>query len=198
MLPNARMQPKHLFFSLVRRMIATLIKCVTEKTSAHGGASIDWVAFSQDGTKLVSGSDDTRGKYSRCPGIKVWDSGALSPQIAPPWPKLTPAGLSGRCAGAVEREDERPQRYPQRGPQLGRVLPGRDQDCVRIVRWDDQGLGFRCAGALKIDPPLPKLTPAGFSGRCAGAVEREDGRAQRPGHVSGIFPGRDQDRVWIG
>jgi len=58
-------------------MIATLIKCVTEKTSAHSGASIDWVAFSQDGTKLVSGSDDTRGKYSRCPGIKVWDSDAL-------------------------------------------------------------------------------------------------------------------------
>ena len=74
MLPNARMQPKHRFFSLVRRMIATLIKCVTEKTSAHSGSSIDWVAFSQDGTKLVSGSADWRS-----PGIKVWDWGAPLP-----------------------------------------------------------------------------------------------------------------------
>ena len=154
MLPNARMQPKHLFFSLVRRMIATLIKCVTEKTSAHGGASIDWVAFSQDGTKLVSGSDDTRGNYSRCPGIKVWDSGALSPQIAPPWPKLTPAGLSGRCAGAIEREDV--QRYQQRGPPLGRVFPGRDQDCVGIEGRDDQNLGLGCAASPQNRPSLAK------------------------------------------
>jgi len=86
MLPNARMQPKHLFLSLVRRMIATLIKCVTEKTSAHGGVTIDCVAFSQDGTKLVSGSDDARWHYDWYPAIKVWDLGALSPQIAPPWP----------------------------------------------------------------------------------------------------------------
>ena len=40
---------------------------LSEKTKAHR----DWirsVAFSPDGTKIVSGSDDKR--------IKVWDSGA--------------------------------------------------------------------------------------------------------------------------
>ena len=67
-------------------------------------------------------------------------------KIAPPWPKLTPAGLSGRQTGAAEREDER----PQRGHQLGRVFPGRDQDCVGIGRQDDQSLGVGCAGALKL------------------------------------------------
>ena len=76
--------------------------------------------------------------------IKVWNSGAPF-QITPPWPKLMPAGLSGRRAGAAEREDERPQ---QSGHVSG-VFPGRDQDCVWIGRPDDQGLGFWCAGALK-------------------------------------------------
>ena len=50
------------------------------------------VAFSPDGTKIVSGSADKT--------IKVWDSGAPSPQnCASFWPKLTPAGLS---AGSLE------------------------------------------------------------------------------------------------
>ena len=51
-------------------------------------------------------------------------------KIAPPWPKLTPVGLPGRQTGAVEREDERAQRLDQ----VGRVFPGRDQDCVGIGR----------------------------------------------------------------
>jgi WD40 repeat protein len=61
------MQPKPLFFSLVRRMMATLINCVAKKTNAHS-EDIRSVAFSPDGTKIVSGSDDRT--------IKVWDSGA--------------------------------------------------------------------------------------------------------------------------
>ena len=69
MLPNARMQPNTslllYFFSLVRRMIATLINCVAEKTNS---GSVGSVAFSPDGTKIVSGSRDRT--------IKVWDSGA--------------------------------------------------------------------------------------------------------------------------
>jgi WD40 repeat protein len=96
-----------------------LINCVAEKTNAHS-EHIRSVAFSPDGTKIVSGSDDGT--------IKVWDSGAPRPQIAFPWPKLTPAGLSGSHAGAAEREDERPQRLHQ----FDRLLPGRDQDCVWI------------------------------------------------------------------
>ena len=51
-------------------MIAMLINCVAVKTNAHSGA-ICSVAFSQDGTKIVSGSADGT--------IKVWDSGALLP-----------------------------------------------------------------------------------------------------------------------
>ena len=45
-----------------------LIKCVAEKTNAHSD-TIQSVAFSPDGTKIVSGSHDGT--------IKVWDSGAL-------------------------------------------------------------------------------------------------------------------------
>ena len=44
------------------------MELLSQKTNAHS----DWirsVAFSPDGTKIVSGSDDKT--------IKVWDSGAL-------------------------------------------------------------------------------------------------------------------------
>jgi WD40 repeat protein len=68
------MQPKPLFFSLVRRMMATLINCVAEKTNADSNYMRS-VAFSPDGTKIVSGSNDGT--------IKVWDSGALLPSKLP-------------------------------------------------------------------------------------------------------------------
>jgi hypothetical protein len=118
-------------------MIAKLINCVAEKTNAHSD-TIRSVAFSPDGTKIVSGSDDGT--------IKVWDLGALrSLKIAPPWPKPNPVGLSGSQTGAAQREDERSQQPDH----IGRVFPGRDQDCIGIVGQDDQSLGFGCARALK-------------------------------------------------
>ena len=55
-------------------MIATLVNCVAEKTSAHSGAVYS-VAFSSDGTKIVSGSWDKT--------IKVWDSCAPEPSNRP-------------------------------------------------------------------------------------------------------------------
>ena len=55
-------------------MIAALIKCVAKKTNAHS-RGITSVAFSPDGTKIVSGSYDQT--------IKVWDSGALEPSKRP-------------------------------------------------------------------------------------------------------------------
>ena len=43
------------------------MELLSEKTNAHSD-TINSVAFSPDGTKIVSGSDDQT--------IKVWDSGA--------------------------------------------------------------------------------------------------------------------------
>ena len=47
---------------------------LSEKMNAHSG-NINSVAFSPNGTKIVSGSDDKT--------IKVWDSGALQPSNRP-------------------------------------------------------------------------------------------------------------------
>jgi len=51
-----------------------LINFVAEKTDAHS-SEITSLAFSPDGTKIVSGSVDKT--------IKVWDLGALDPQNCP-------------------------------------------------------------------------------------------------------------------
>ena len=85
MLPNTHT-------SLVRRMIAMLINCVAEKTNAHS-EHISSVAFSPDGTKIVSGSVDKT--------IKVWDSGASEPSNRPSLAKTDACWLvwqaSWRC-----------------------------------------------------------------------------------------------------
>jgi WD40 repeat protein len=47
---------------------------LSEKTNAHS-EDINSVAFSPDGTKIVSGSDDGT--------IKVWDSGEPEPSKSP-------------------------------------------------------------------------------------------------------------------
>ena len=50
------------------------MELLSEKTNAHSGDIIS-VAFSPDGTKIVSGSDDQT--------IKVWDFGAPEPSKSP-------------------------------------------------------------------------------------------------------------------
>ena len=58
--------------------LADKLEMLSEKTKAHSG-EVNSVAFSPDGTKIVSGSADNT--------IKVWDSGApLALKYAPPWP----------------------------------------------------------------------------------------------------------------
>ena len=58
------------------------MELLSEKKDAHS-QPIQSVAFSPDGTKIVSGSYDQT--------IKVWDSGALQPS------KLTPLAKTEAC-----------------------------------------------------------------------------------------------------
>ena len=53
--------------------VAGKLELISEKTIAHSDY-IRSVAFSPDGTKIVSGSDDQT--------IKVWDSGAPEPSTS--------------------------------------------------------------------------------------------------------------------
>ena len=55
-------------------LAGTLVQ-LSEKTNAHSGRT-NSVAFSPDGTKIVSGSADDG-------TIKVWDSGAPEPSKSP-------------------------------------------------------------------------------------------------------------------
>ena len=54
--------------------LADKLELLSEKTNAHSN-TITSVAFSPDGTKIVSGSYDKT--------IKVWDSGAPEPSKSP-------------------------------------------------------------------------------------------------------------------
>jgi WD40 repeat protein len=50
------------------------LELLSEETDAHSGIVMS-VAFSPDGTKIVSGSNDGT--------LKLWDSGALQPSNRP-------------------------------------------------------------------------------------------------------------------
>ena len=64
--------------------LADKLELLSEKTNAHSHM-ISSVAFSPDGTKIVSGSYDKT--------IKVWDSCALGPQNRPSLAKTDAYGL---------------------------------------------------------------------------------------------------------
>ena len=122
--------------------LADNLDLLYDKKDAHSN-SVELVAFSRDGTKIMS---------LGCNTIKVWDSGAPRARHRPSVAKTnTRPRLSRRFAGATGRKDARARRHNS----LGRVFPGWDQDRVRIGRWDDQNLGFRCGPrALNIAPSM--------------------------------------------
>jgi WD40 repeat protein len=72
--------------------LADKLELLSEKTNAHSSYVMS-VAFSPDGTKIVSGSLDRT--------IKVWDSGALQPSNRPSLAKTDACWLvwqtSWRC-----------------------------------------------------------------------------------------------------
>jgi WD40 repeat protein len=159
---------------------------LSEKSNAHI-QPITSVAFSPDGTKIVSGSWDKT--------IKVWDSGVLrSPQIAPPWPKLT--RLLACLAGKLELLSEKTNAHSGEvysvafSPDGTKVVSGIENETIKI--WDSGALLPSNHFSL-----IKKLTLAGLSGRHDGAVEREDERPQRHDLLCRVFSGRDQDRVRI-
>jgi WD40 repeat protein len=73
--------------------LAGKLVMLSEKMNAHS-QTIMSVAFSPDGTKIVSGSYDKT--------IKVWDLGALDPQNCPSLTETDACWLSGRQAGGLE------------------------------------------------------------------------------------------------
>jgi WD40 repeat protein len=107
---------------------------LSENTSAHSSYVMS-VAFSPDGTKIVSGSWDKT--------IKVWDSGVLrSPQIAPPWPKLT--RLLACLAGKLELLSEKTNahsgliRSVAFSPDGTKIVSGSDDQTIKV--WDSGAL----------------------------------------------------------
>jgi WD40 repeat protein len=65
--------------------LADKLEMLSEKTNAHSGFVMS-VAFSPDGTKIVSGSYDKT--------IKVWDSGAPEPSNRPSLAKTDASRLA--------------------------------------------------------------------------------------------------------
>jgi hypothetical protein len=142
--------------------LAGKLELLSEKTNAHS-ESIFSVAFSPDGTKIVSGSYGI--------SIKVWDSSARRPQIAPPWPKLM---LLACMAGALGLLSEKTNAHRDTirsvafSPDGTKIVSGSDDETIKV--WDSSA---RAEPSNR--PSLAKtdacLTPAGLSRRRAGAVE---------------------------
>ena len=103
---------------------------MSEKTNAHSSYIMS-MAFSPDGTKIVSGSGDRT--------IKVWDiSGAQDPSNRPPSPKLTP--VLACPAGALELLSEKTNAHSLTitsvafSPDGTKIVSGSGDKTIKI--WD--------------------------------------------------------------
>jgi WD40 repeat protein len=156
--------------------LAVKLEQLSEKTNAHSDYIIS-VAFSPDGTKIVSGSRDQT--------IKVWDSGALQPSKSPFLGKKW--RLLACLADKLEMLSEKTNAHSSVimsvsfSPDGTKIVSGSYDKMIKV--WDSGA-----PWALKIAPPWQKLTPVGSH---AGAAEREDGRPQQLDQVGGVSPGWD-------
>ena len=110
---------------------ASSLTLVAEKQNAHS-REVNSVAFSPDGKTIVSGSDDK--------SLKVW--GALA-ALAPAHPAISShPHASYRCfiPGFGRREAERAQQLGE----LHRLLSGRQDDRLGLVRQHPQSVGCAC------------------------------------------------------
>jgi len=88
--------PSRIVLRQLRAMAPSAMAEIVARAGAHSGLIFS-VAYSPDGTEIVSGSVDKT--------IKVWDAGAFWPQITSPWPKLTAPAFPRSHARAQGRKE---------------------------------------------------------------------------------------------
>ena len=111
-------------------LAAASLELKAEKQGAHSD-SVYSVAFSPDGTTIVSGSSDH--------SIKVWDSGALALIALNPQPKTDRSSACCSILGAQGAEAERAQ---QSGALRG-LLTRRQDHRLGLRGRSDQIVGCR-------------------------------------------------------
>ena len=110
-------------------MLATAsLELKAEKQSAH--SDVIWsVAFSPDGSTIVSGSDDKT--------IKVWDAGTLARHIPHPSPKLSAPTLA---TASLELKAEKQSAHSDWvksvafSPDGSSIVSGSDDQTIKV--WD--------------------------------------------------------------
>eukprot|EP00962_Isochrysis_galbana_P011315 scaffold3167_cov105-Isochrysis_galbana.AAC.7 len=175
----------------------------SHKTDAHG-AQVWSVAFSPDGSKIVSGSFRT---------FKVWDANTLklsgkayahnghvkSVAFSSDGTKIVSGSddLTIRVWDADTLELKSGKTYAHRGritsvafsPDGTKIVSGSDDQTIKV--WD--------AGMFRpqTTTPLRNLTSPAFPRRHTRAQEREGRRPQRGDQLGRLFAGRHQDSVRI-